>query len=234
MVHMLRLWLRNRRRTVGAVAMALLALVMIALLVLDRSAYGVTALGNAAAPRPIATANGSELLPRSSDPQTQPGMLPDGTASILDTPALASAEPQDLAAAQAAWSAAAIVQHQQALLDAITCVRQQRGQPPLTFDPALAQVAGTAWLKLMHDRRFSLMQLPGTYASRSVVALDVDRIDNTDSAMLPSQEEHGRSPCQLDGLEVALPTFGTRATRVGFVVFPPQATWDSPSAVILV
>ncbi len=120
------LWLRYRWRGLGALLIVALALVLLALFGVGGPSLSVRLLGNVDAPRAAAAQGLSgTILPRSSDPATGPGTLSDPNTSILDTPARADAGPRTVAAAQAAWSADEITKHQNALLAAINCARQE-------------------------------------------------------------------------------------------------------------
>jgi len=80
------------------------------------------------------------MLPRSGVP----------IVSVMEQSLPPSAGPQTVAAAQASWSAAEIAQHQEAVLAAVNCARQQRGQGALSLDSTLSATASGAWLKLVH------------------------------------------------------------------------------------
>jgi hypothetical protein len=162
MVHMAWLWLKQRWQVAGAVGVVALALLLVALVTLHPFGAGIYFLGDASAARPAASGPSGAVLPRSDIP----------LLSVLDKTLPPSDSLQTIAAAQASWSAAEIAQHQDALLAAINCARAQRGQDPLALDSALSATAGDAWLKLVHDPSWSLMQLPGTYSLRGVVSLD--------------------------------------------------------------
>src|SRR5581483_5788996 len=98
------LWLHRRWRGLGAAAIAVLALLLVALLLWGGPALSVRWLGNADAPRVDAQGPPGVTLPRSSNSDADPGMLADPAVSILDAPIRADAGPQTVAAAQAAWS----------------------------------------------------------------------------------------------------------------------------------
>jgi hypothetical protein len=229
------LWIRNRWRGVSAALAMALALLIVIRMTMGGWAEGVTFLGNAQAPRAAANLDTGIVLPRSSDPNAQPGNVSSMSMSILDRGALPGSGPQSIAAAQMAWDAQEIRQHQQEVLAALNCAREQQGQSALTLDPALSQTAGGAWLKLIHDHSWSLMQLPGQYSLRSVMALDfaapnlaseVDQqrgvTDTTDGA------------CAIGGFDAATLQMAKGATTIGIAVFPPQTSWDLASAVVLV
>jgi len=156
-------WLKNRWHGAGAAAVAVLTIIVVALIALSRSGTGVSFLGDASAARPT-TAGGPSgaVLPRSGVP----------LVSSLDTALPPSADPRTVAEAQSVWSAQELAQRQDAVLAAVNCVRQQRGQGTLMLDSALSATAGDAWLTLVHDPSWLLMRLPGTYALRGVVSLD--------------------------------------------------------------
>ena len=230
------LWLRNRWQGIGAAVIALLALLFIALIGLGGPAFGVSLLGNAGAPR-AAAANGPSgtILPRSGDPAASPSLI-DPNMSILDTLAPTDAGPQTVAAAQAAWSADAIKQRQNALLSAINCARQQQKLPVVTLDPQLSETAGAAWLRLVHDPAFSLMKLPGQYTTRSVLTLAAESPSSaaTSDQARPSTGDADASSCSVDGFDPSILSATSDATQIGIAVFPPQASWDMASAVVLV
>jgi hypothetical protein len=233
----MRIWLiylQNRWRGVGAGAIAILALVALALLGWGGPALGVHLLGNADAPRAAANAASSTMLPRSGDPHANPAVLADTSTSVLDTPAPVDAGPQTVAAAQAAWRADMLQQREARLLTAINCVRQARQLSAMTLDAQLSQTAGAAWLRLMHEPSFSLMQLPGTYTLRSVLPLDAHAPDVA-GAVEKDRSVGGAAPvCAADGFDATMLPLADSATQIGIAVFPPQASWDMASAVILV
>jgi hypothetical protein len=233
----MRIWLiyiRNRWRGIGVGALALLALFALAFLSLGGPALGVHLLGNADAPRAAANAASSTMLPRSGDPHANPAVLADANASVLDTPAPGDAGPQTIAAAQAAWSADVLQQREARLLTAINCARQARQLSAVTLDAQLSQTAGAAWLRLMHEPSFSLMQLPGTYTLRSVLPLDAHAPDVA-GAVERDRSVAGAAPvCAADGFDATMLPLDGSATQIGIAVFPPQASWDMASAVILV
>jgi hypothetical protein len=100
----------------------------------------------------------------------------------------------------------------------------------------LSATAGDAWLKLVHDPSWSLMQLPGTYALRGVVSLD----------FAPSERRAARSQqasadpsateltCTVGSIDGSIFAANADARTIGIAVFPPQASWDAASAVVLV
>src|SRR5262249_39799925 len=133
---------------------------------------GMRLLGNADAPRVVSNNTSGTVLPRSGTGQSEANLVAPNT-SILDTPAPVDAGPQTVAAAQAAWSADEITSRQQMLLAAFNCARQQQKLPVMTLDPQLSQTAGAAWLRLVQDPSFSLMNLPDQYQWRSVLPLPV-------------------------------------------------------------
>jgi hypothetical protein len=229
------LWIRNRWRGVSAALALALALLVIFLMMKGGWAEGVTFLGNAQAPRAAANLDTGVVLPRSGDPNAQPGNVSSMSMSILDRGALPGSGPQSIAAAQMAWDAQEIRQHQQEVLAAINCAREQQGQRAFTLDPTLSQTAGDAWLKLIHDHSWSLMQLRGQYALRSVMALDFGAPD------LAPEVDHQRGvtgatdgTCAIGGFDTATLQTPNGATTIGIAVFPPQTSWDLASAVVLV
>jgi hypothetical protein len=144
-----------------------------------------------------------------------------------------SAGPQTVADAQSVWSANEIKRHQDEVLAAVNCARRQQGQDALTLNPALSQVAGDAWLKLVHDHSWSLMRLPGRYAMRSVMSLDFGT--HSPAAQAGTQQQlAGDGACAVGGFDVATLPASSSATSIGIAVFPPQASWDSASAVVLI
>lgn len=226
------IWLKERWRWIGAALVALLA-ALVLFMVLDRSDLGVVFLGNAAAPR-AAAADGSSgtVLPRSSDPNA-PSNGASESASIFDRVS-PSGGPQDVASAQAAWGAAELQQRENEVLAAVNCARKAQGAPALVLDPALGKTAGDAWLKLVQDRSWSLMDLTGSYKLRSVMALDFGAPDQATQADQMKQQTQGALRCGVGGLDAASLTVAGDGTRIGISVFPPQASWDGASAVVLV
>lgn len=224
------LWLRHRRRGLGALLIVALALAFLGLFGVGDRALGVRGLGNAAASRTAAQGPSGTVLPRSADGAARPSTL--SVSSVLDTRVPADADPQMVAAAQAAWSADEIAKRQDALLVTINCARQAQRLKAVAIDPKLSETAGTAWLRLVHDSSFSLMQLPGQYALRSVLPLSTRAADRSAAPGQPVTSETDPPTCGLDGLDLALPT-ARAARRIGIAVFPPQASWDLPSAVVL-
>ena len=235
MLHMVWLWLKNRWRGVSAVLIIVLAVLIVMLVGAGGSGLGVSFLGNANAPRivPENSASGT-VLPRSSNPDAQLGKAPDPNASILDTNLATSAGLPDIAAAQATWSAEEIRERQNAVLSAVNCARKQQRLEALALDPALSQTAGNAWLKLSHDHSWSLMDLPGTYELRSVMALDFSAPGSAVGTGQGGQQGQAAQTCTVGGFDAATlpPTRG--AATIGIAVFPPQTSWDSASAVVLV
>jgi hypothetical protein len=227
MVHMWLLWLKNRWRGAGVLAVAVLTVILVALLALSRSGTSISFLGDVSAARPPAASGPSgAVLPRSGVP----------LVSVLDTTLPPSAGPQTVAAAQASWSAAEIAQHQDAVLAAVSCARQQQGQGALILDSALSATAGDAWLKLVHDPAWSLMQLPGTYSLRGVVSLDFASPEQAaaQSQGAPVGQQVAVSSCTVGGVDGVTLAAGADAQMIGIAVFPPQASWDAASAVVLV
>lgn len=216
------LWIQSRWRGAAALALAVLVMLGAALLVMPNMGADVQLLGNAAAPRPAGARNGQAgaRLPRSGAVDDAPGTLPGSTASVLDTAVAPDADPQTVAAAQAAWSADERARRQDMLVTAINCDRQAQGRPPLRVNATLSATAADAWLTLVHHHDWSLRNLPGRYALRSVVALD-------DGTSQPAN-------CEVRGLDADTLRTAADATTIGVAVFPPQASWDSPSAVVLI
>jgi hypothetical protein len=213
-------WLRQRWRGAAAGLAALLVLALVVLLSLRGSEAGLTFLGRADAPRNATSAASGATLPRSGGNQAV-STLPDITTSLLDAPVAAGAGAQTVAEAQAAWSADILRLRQQAVLAEINCARQSQRLPVLTLDAQLTQTAGNAWLRLAHEPSFSLMQLAGQYRLRSVLPLTAEAPVSATSC----------AAGDFDAVAVSL-TGG--ATSVGIAVFPPQASWDLPSAVVLI
>jgi len=227
------LWFQSRWRGLGAAAITVLALLLIALTVWGGPALSISLLGNADAPRVAAQGPSGTILPRSSDVDANPGALSDPTMSILDTPVRADAGPQTIAAAQAAWSADEIARHQNALLSAINCARQEQHLKAVTLDPKLSEVAGAAWLRLVHEPSFSLMQLPGQYEMRSVLPFSVGASGATGAQGQAAPSDANVPACGIDGFDTTILPPASGATKIGIAVFPPQASWDLPSAVVL-
>jgi hypothetical protein len=222
MLHMGWLWLKQRWCGVSAVSIAALVMLLALVLVLSNSETNISFLGDLNAPRPaVAGGPSGAVLPRSSVP----------IVSMLDTNLPVSVGPQTIADAQAAWSADEIAQRQQEVLAAINCARAQHEQPALTLDPALSETAGAAWLTLIHQPSWSLMQLPGAYALRGVLSLDFSAPEQATSA-LSGQQSPDR--CVVGDFAATSLSLNADAQRVGIAVFPPQAAWDSASAVVLV
>lgn len=220
MVSIFLLRFKQRWRLAGAALICLVALVVV-LIIASGSGLGVHFLGNTTSPRAAAADGPSRtVLPRSSDPNAPIGSA-SVPASILDRDTPSSGGPRDVAAAQAAWGADEVLRHQNEILAAVSCARQAHNQPPLTLDPALSQTAGAAWLKLVHDHSWSLMDLPGGYALRSVMALDFGA-------------PQAASRCGIGGFDAATLATPSGATAIGIAVFPPQISWDSASAIVLV
>jgi hypothetical protein len=214
------IYLQNRWRGIAAGGVAILALVALALLGWGGPALGMRLLGNADAPRVVSNTVSGTVLPRSGDPNAPQQPLPDANASVLDTAAPINSGPQTVAEAQASWSADLLRLHQQAVLTQLNCARQAQRLPILALDAQLSQTAGSAWLRLAHDPTYSLMQLPGSYELRSVLPLRADNPVATTSCVAGEFDP-----------EVVLLSGG--ATTVGIAVFPPQASWDMASAVVL-
>lgn len=214
-------WLRSRWRGAAAAALVALSLAALVWVFWGSPASSMRLLGDSQAPRAALAGAPGAVLPRSADNSAAPGTLADPGASLLDLPVVADAGPHTVAEAQAAWSAAEREQHQRAVLERINCARRGQHLAVLTLDPELSQAAEAAWLRLARERDFSLAQLPGHYTLRSVLPLDL-RSPNTETAA-----------CTVAGLDAAALAGLGSATRIGIAVFPPQAAWDLPSAVIL-
>lgn len=226
MVQMWLLWLKNRWRGAGAAAVAVLTVIVVALFALSRSGTGISVLGDASAARPSASGPSGAMLPRSGVP----------IVSVMEQSLPPSAGPQSIAAAQASWSAAEIAQHQDAVLVAVNCARQPRGQGVLSLDSTLSTTAGDAWLKLVHDPSWSLMQLPGTYSLRGVVSLDFASPEQVaaQSQQAPVGQQAAVPSCTVGGVDGVTLAAGAEAHSIGIAVFPPRASWDAASAVVLV
>ena len=212
-------WLRSRWRGAAAAAFVALSLSALAWVLWGTSVPSLRMLGDAGAPRAVLAGVSGATLPRSADVSSQPGTLSDPRASLLDAPIASDAGPLSIADAQAAWNTADREQHQRAVLEALNCARREEHLAALTLDPELSQAAGEAWLRLARERDFSLAQLDGRYALRGVLPLD-------------KLEQAAASCAELQLDTTALASLGS-ATRIGIAVFPPQAAWDQPSAVIL-
>ena len=236
------IWIKHRWRGLSAVACVLLAVLIVVLIVMDVPDLGVSVFGNAAAPR--ASANGTTagiVLPRSSDPGApvraapdQNGDAPDPKSSLLDRGGAREHGPQSIAAAQAAWTPAEVRAHQHEVLAAVNCARLAQRQPALALDPALTATAADAWLRLVNDRAFDLMDLPGGYALRIVIALDTARGGAAEDAPADMPDGQGTPRCGVSGFDAATLPVAPAGTAIGIAVFPPQASWDSSSAVVLI
>jgi hypothetical protein len=226
MVDMWLLWLKHRWRGAGALVITVLVGIVIALLALSRSTLSIGQLGDASAARPATGGQSSAVLPRSGVP----------LVSRLDQAVPASAGPQSVAAAQASWSAAEVARHQAALLAAVNCARGQQGQAAVILDVTLSATAGDAWLKLVRQPSWSLMQLPGRYALRGIVSLDVASPEQVaaQSQSASTGQQTTMSGCTVSGVDGATLAAGADARSIGIAVFPPQASWDAASAVVLV
>ena len=231
MVSMWLLWLRNRRRGVLAVAVALIALVAVVFIARSGTIGGVAFLGNAGAPRAAAQDAGGAALPRAVDGSTS-------TTSLLDQPLSASAGPQTIEAAQAAWTAEETTRRRDEVLGAFNCARTQAGLPPLKLDAALSKTAGEAWLKLVHNPKFTLMDLSGHYNARGVLALDFTTPEQVAAQARQPQVRRAVSAnaggCSVGGFDTTAMAAEQSSATIGIAVFPPQASWDSASAVVLV
>ena len=228
------LWFKHRWQAISAFGIALLALLLVVLMMRGTSTFGMTLLGNTNAPRTGAADGPSgTVLPRSSDPNQSTSALPDLNTSVLDQAIAADAGPHTVAEAQAAWSATEMEQHQTEVLTALNCARQQQHQPALTLDPQLSATAEDAWLTLSRDRSFSLMSLPGQYAVRSVMPLAFGTPAAGASATQTASSGQIAANCTAGALDMTTLAPMTDATRIGIAVFPPQASWDMASAVVL-
>lgn len=228
------LWFKHRWRGISALGIAILALLLVVLMVTSNTTLDITLLGNTNAPRTGAADGPSgTVLPRSSDPNQSTSALPDLNTSVLDQAIAADAGPHSVAEAQAAWSATELQQRQTELLAAVNCARQQQHQPALTLDPQLSATAADAWLTLSRDRSFSLMSLPGQYTLRSVMPLAFGTPTASASADQTTSTGQIAANCTAGALDMATLVPTTDATRIGIAVFPPQASWDMASAVVL-
>lgn len=228
MVSMFRLWLWNRRRGVFAVAATLLAAGAVVLVIRGGAIAGVSLLGNTSAPRAEAQENDGASLPRAVDGANTP--------SLLDKRLPANVGPQSVEAAQAAWDAEDITRLRDEMLAGFNCTRAQAGLPPLKLDAALSRTAGSAWLKLVHDPKFTLMAVEGSYTARGVLALDITSPDQVAAQARRSQARQNATSdqCAVGGFDPATMTAEQTSSAIGIAVFPPQASWDSASAVVLV
>jgi hypothetical protein len=230
------LWFKHRWQAISALGIALMALLLVVLMISGTSTFGMTLLGNASAPRAGAADGPSgTVLPRSSDPNQSTSALPNLNASLLDQSVAADSSPHTIAEAQAAWSATEIERHQTELLAAFNCVRGQQKLPVMTLDAQLSATAGAAWLRLAHDPSFSLMNLPDQYQWRSIMPLPSGM---QATAGAPGQgvstASSSTAVCSAATFDVSIVPAASVATRIGIAVFPPQASWDMASAVILV
>jgi hypothetical protein len=228
MVSMFWLWLRNRRRGVLAVAAALFAVGAVVLIARGGTIGGVSFLGNTSAPRAEAQVNSDAVLPRAVDGSHTP--------SLLDKQLPASVGPQSVAAAQASWNPKDITRLQGEVLAGFNCARAQAGLTPLKLDAALSRTAGNAWLKLVHDPKFTLMAVEGSYTARGVLALDITSPEQVAAQARQSstQQSMTSGQCAVGGFDPATMTAEQTSMAIGIAVFPPQASWDSASAVVLV
>lgn len=233
---MWKLWLKHRWREASAVVVALLAVLLVVVVATGRDRHVLSLLGDAAALRAAAIgAPAGVTLPRSTDPDALIPQAPDasGPGSALDRVRATASSPETVAAAQAAWPAAEVRRRQSEVLAAINCAREAGGKPALTLDAALSDTAGQAWLALVRDPAWSLMDLPGEYALRSVMALDFGSpaADASGEALADPGQERA---CGVGGFDPAMLPAAQEARRIGVAVFPPQASWDAASAVVLV
>ncbi len=226
MLHMGWLWLIRRWRSISAVGSVLLGVLLVVLMRLSASETGVRFLGDFTALRPaVASESPGAVLPRSGAP----------IVSALDNDLPASAGPQTIADAQTTWSADEIAQRQQEVLTAINCAQRQHGHNMLRLDPALSETAGDAWLKLVHTPSWSLMQLPGTYALRGVLSLDFTAPEQVAAQATSSPTlQQPVGSCVVGGFDATSLLPSADVHSIGIAVFPPQAAWDSASAVVLV
>ena len=230
---MLWLWLKHRLQGLGSIVVLVLIIGTLALLAMSGTGLDVRFLGNAAASREVVGNQTAALLPRSTNADEQPGMLPDPERSILDLHLAERIGPQSIAEAQASWSEEALARHQEALLAALNCARQTQDLPDLTLDSTLSQQAGEAWLKLVRNPSWSLADLEGDYALRAIMPLDLEQ-DSAESASSIAHSEQNVPPCAIGGVDLAAFAQERRGATVGIAVFPPQASWDVASAVVLV
>ncbi len=229
------LWFKHRWQGVTALGITLLAILVVILMLLNTSTFGMTFLGNASAPRPALGGGPSgTILPRSGDGTQAHSTLPDQNSSLFDAPVAADAGPQTIAEAQAPWSAAELQQHQAELLAGLNCARRQQKLPILTLDPQLSQTAGDAWLKLTRDQSFSLMSLPGQYTMRSVLPLNFGTPNLATSSQSAGPGDVSSPACPIAGFDAATLPAVSSGSQIGIAVFPPQASWDMASAVVLV
>jgi hypothetical protein len=229
------LWFKHRWQAISAFGIALLALLLVVLMITGTSTFGMTLLGNASAPRVAAADSPSgTVLPRSSDPNQSTSTLPDLNASVFDQAIATNAGPHTIAEAQSAWSVTELQQHQTEILAAMNCARQQHRQTALTLDPHLSATAGDAWLTLSRDRSFSLMSLPGQYALRSVMPLSFGTPTASPGSDQGAASDQLASQCSIGALDFTALAPSSDATRIGIAVFPPQASWDMASAVLLI
>jgi hypothetical protein len=233
MTHMWWLWLKHRWRGLGALAVTAVIAGLLSLLALGGGVLDVQFLGNAFAPRAAGGGQAGTLLPRSTNPDAQPGTLPDPNASLLDAPLPDAVLPHSVAEAQAPWNADTVARYQRQVLAAVNCAREAKGLSALTPDPALTRQAGEAWLRLVREPSWSLADLPGHYTMRGVLPLELG-----DPGAGPTSGTGGArqdSPqCEAVGADVAALADTGDGTTIGIAVFPPQASWDLASAVVLV
>lgn len=201
-----RWWVRRRWSRSGAVVVAVLMVALVGWWGLTSPGRGVVFLGNADTPRATAS-----MVLRTALPPRSAGS-PRGDASAV-------------------WSMAERARHTQALLAAYNCIRTEHGLPGVILDRALSVTAGAAWARLADDPAFSLMALPGTYLTRSVVPLDGGEPGDQTNEPEDSLEAHG---CVVGGFDPRVLPLAPQARLVGIAVFPPQARWDGASAVVLV
>jgi hypothetical protein len=80
------------------------------------------------------------------------------------------------------------------------------------------------------------MQLPGTYALRGIVSLDFSSPEQvaTQSQEAPAGQQLAAPNCTVGGVDGVALSAGGDAHSIGIAVFPPRASWDAASAVVLV
>jgi hypothetical protein len=224
-------WLKHRLRELSTIVVFVLIIGILVLLVMSGTGLDVRFLGNATAPREAVGDQAGVMLPRSTNADEQPGTLPDPERSILDLPLAERIGPQSIAEAQASWSSEDLARHQEALLAALNCARKTQDLPNLSLDPTLSQQAGEVWLRLVRSPSWSLADLEGGYALRAVLPLDLEQ-DSAQSGIAHSERD--MPTCAIGGVDLAAFANERRGTAVGIAVFPPQASWDIASAVVLV
>jgi hypothetical protein len=91
-------------------------------------------------------------------------------------------------------------------------------------------------LKLVHDPSWSLMQLPGSYSLRGVLSLDFESPEQVaaQAQRAPAGQRAAAPSCTVGGVDGLTLAAGADAHSIGIAVFPPRASWDAASAVVLV